>query len=179
MAVFTDWNNRCKYSYRISKFNYLKLLTKKMEDNIMNLVKFSNNYPSVFDRLFDSDILDWNSRHFSNTNTTLPSVNIKENADEFLLELAAPGFEKSDFNIEVENDSLTISSEKTIENEEKEGERITRQEFSYQSFSRSFSLPLSVDKEKIKAKYKKGILKISIPKKEEAKPKPAKKIDIS
>ena len=145
----------------------------------MNLVKFSNNYPSVFDRFFDNNMLDWNNRHFSDTNTTLPSVNIKENTDEFTVEVAVPGFDKKDFNIEVENDTLTISSEKKIENEEREGERITKREFSYQSFTRSFSLPVLVEREKIKAKYENGILNIIIPKKEEAKPKPPKRIAIS
>ena len=144
----------------------------------MNLVKFSNQNPSVFDRFFDDNMFDWNNRHFSNTNTTLPSVNIKENADEFIVEVAAPGFEKNDFNVEVENDTLSISSEKRIENEEKEDERITKREFSYQSFRRSFTLPVLVDSDKISAKYEKGILNIVIPKKEEAKPKPAKRIEI-
>ena len=145
----------------------------------MNLVKFSNNYPSVFDRFFDNNMLDWNNRHFSETNTTLPSVNIKENLDEFTVEVAVPGFDKKDFNIEVENDTLTISSEKKIENEERDGERVTKKEFSYQSFTRSFSLPVLVEREKIKAKYENGILNIIIPKKEEAKPKPPKRIAIS
>ncbi len=145
----------------------------------MNLVKFTNQYPNVFDRFFDSNVFDWNNRHFSETNTTLPSVNIKENLDEFLIDVAAPGFEKGDFNIEIDNDVLTISSEKKIENEEKDGERVTRKEFSYQSFIRSFTLPVLVDREKINAKYENGILSIAIPKKEEAKPKPIKKIEIS
>ena len=144
----------------------------------MNLVKFSNQFPSVLDRFFDNELFDWNVRNFSNTNTTLPSVNIKENTDEFYVEVAAPGFDKKDFNIEVNNDLLTISSEKQIEDEEKDGERITKREFSYQSFSRSFTLPVLVDRDKIKAKYENGILSIVIPKKEEAKPKPAKKIEI-
>ncbi len=145
----------------------------------MNLVKFSNNHPSVFDRFFDNDMLDWNNRHFSDTNTTLPSVNIKENTDEYVVEVAAPGFDKKDFNIEVENDTLIISSEKKINNEEKEDERVTKREFSYQSFTRSFALPVLVEREKIKAKYDNGILNILIPKKEEAKPKPPKRIEIS
>ncbi len=145
----------------------------------MNLVKFSNNHPSVFDRFFDNDMLDWNNRHFSDTNTTLPSVNIKENTDEYIVEVAAPGFGKKDFNIEVENDTLIISSEKKINNEEKEDERVTKREFSYQSFTRSFALPVLVEREKIKAKYDNGILNILIPKKEEAKPKPPKRIEIS
>ena len=145
----------------------------------MNLVRFSNNVPSIFNRFFDNEMLDWNNRHFSNTNTTLPSVNIKENTDEFLVEVAAPGLKKIDFNIEVENDTLTISSEKQLENEEKEGERVTKREFSYQSFTRSFSLPVLVERENITAKYEDGILNITIPKKEEAKPQPPKKIEIS
>jgi len=152
---------------------------KRYGGYIMNLVRFSNNYPSVFDRFFDNNMLGWNNRHFSETNTTLPSVNIKENTDEFTVEVAAPGFNKKDFNIEVENDTLIISSEKKIADEEKEGERITKREFSYQSFTRSFSLPVSVEREKIKAKYDNGILNILIPKKEEAKPKPPKRIEIS
>ncbi|MCD6179582.1 MAG: Hsp20/alpha crystallin family protein [Bacteroidales bacterium] len=145
----------------------------------MNLVRFSDQHPSVFDRFFDNSIFDWNNRHFSETNTTLPSVNVKENTDEFLVEVAAPGFDKKDFNIEIDNDVLTISSEKKDEIEEKEGEKITKREFSYQSFSRSFTLPVLVERDKINAKYEKGILRIAIPKKEEAKPKPAKRIKIS
>ncbi len=145
----------------------------------MNLVKFSNNRPSVFDRFFDNDMLDWNNRHFSDTNTTLPSVNIKENTDEYIVEVAAPGFDKKDFNIEVENDTLIISSEKKVKTEEKDDERVTKREFSYQSFTRSFALPVLVEREKIKAKYDNGILNILIPKKEEAKPKPPKRIEIS
>jgi HSP20 family protein len=155
------------------------LFNLKNGGNIMNLVKFSNQYPSVFNRFFDNDMLDWNNRHFSETNTTLPSVNVKENNEEFLIEVAAPGFDKKDFNIEVDNDLLTISSEKKIENEEKDGEKVTKREFSYQSFSRSFTLPILIEREKIKAKYEKGILNISIPKMDEAKPKPVKKISIS
>jgi HSP20 family protein len=73
---------------------------------------------------------------------------------------------------------LTISSEKKIENETREGQNFTRREFSYQSFSRSFTLPDIVESEKISAKYNNGILKVEIPKKEEAKTKPARKIEI-
>jgi HSP20 family protein len=122
---------------------------------------------------------DWSSRHFSDTNTTLPAVNIKENADAFMVEMAAPGMAKEDFKIELNNDLLTISSEKKNEKETKEGETYTRREYSYQSFSRSFTLPNTVDGEKISAKYENGVLSIEIPKKEEAKPKPAKQISIS
>ena len=145
----------------------------------MKLVKFSDQFPSIFNSFFDNNMLDWTSRNFSDTNTTLPSVNVKENAGEFLVEVAAPGFEKNEFNIELNNDVLTISSEKKIENETKSDERVTRKEFSYQSFSRSFTLPTVVERDKIKAKYENGILNIVIPKKEEAKAKPARQIEIS
>jgi HSP20 family protein len=127
----------------------------------------------------ENDFFDWSNRNYSPTNTTIPSVNIKENDDEFEVELAAPGLVKSDFNIELNKDLMTISSEKKTENETNEGKQFARREFSYQSFSRSFYLPNSADAEKIKARYENGILKVSIPKKEEAKPRPAKQISIS
>ncbi|MCK0132571.1 Hsp20/alpha crystallin family protein [Flavobacteriaceae bacterium F08102] len=144
----------------------------------MSLVKFSNQLPSVFDRFFENDLFDWSNRNYSNTNTTIPAVNIKEDKDGFMVEMAAPGFEKSDFKIELNNSLLTISSDKKIENETKEGQQFTRREFSYQSFTRSFTLPEIVEGEKIAAKYEHGILTVDIPKKEEAKPKPVKQIEI-
>ncbi|MDR3651739.1 MAG: Hsp20/alpha crystallin family protein [Paludibacter sp.] len=145
----------------------------------MSLVRFSNQLPSVFDRLFEGDMFDWSNRNFSLTNTTLPSVNIKENTDEFKVEVAAPGFDKSDFKLELNHDLLTISSEKKVENETKEGEQFTKREFSYQSFSRTFTLPHTADGEKIEATYDNGILRISIPKKEESKPRPSRMIEIN
>jgi HSP20 family protein len=145
----------------------------------MAIVRFSNQFPTFFDRFFENDLFDWNNRNYSTTDTTLPSVNIKESVDDFEVELAAPGFAKKDFNIELNHDLLTISSEKKIENETKEGQQFARREFSYQSFSRSFTLPNTADGEKINAKYENGILRITIPKKEEAKPKPPKQISIS
>jgi HSP20 family protein len=149
-----------------------------MEDKTMTLMRFSNQYPSLFDRFFDNDLFDWSSRNFSNTNTTLPSVNIKESNDDFEVEVAAPGFTKNDFKIELNHDLLTISSEKEIENETKEGQQFSLREFSYQSFSRSFTLPNTADSEKIGARYENGILRIIIPKKDAAKTRPAKIIEI-
>lgn len=144
----------------------------------MLLVKNSNQLPSLFDRFFDGELFDWNNRNFSNTNTTLPSVNIKEDQDKFTVEVAAPGFDKSDFKLELNHNSLTISSEKKVENETKEGEVFTKREFSYQSFTRSFTLPQIADGERIEANYDNGILNVAIPKKEEAKPKPSRVIEI-
>jgi HSP20 family protein len=145
----------------------------------MSLVRFSNHQPSVFDRFFDNDLFDWSNRNYSSTNTTLPSVNIKESSEDFEVEVAAPGLAKNDFKIHLNRDLLTISSEKEIDNETKDGQSFTQREFSYQSFSRSFSLPNTADSEKIAAKYENGILRITIPKKEEARPRPARQISIS
>jgi HSP20 family protein len=145
----------------------------------MSLVRFSNHQPSVFDRFFDNDLFDWSNRNYSSTNTTLPSVNIKESSEDFEVEVAAPGLAKNDFKIQLNHDLLTISSEKEINNETKDGQSFTQREFSYQSFSRSFSLPNTADSEKIAAKYENGILRITIPKKEEARPRPARQISIS
>jgi HSP20 family protein len=149
---------------------------------IMALIRRSEMVPTwehVFNDLFNTELIDWSHRHYSDTNTTLPSVNILENEDGFAVEMAAPGMEKKDFKIEVNNGNLTISSEKQSENktENKKG-KITKQEFCYQSFSRSFTLPLVADTDKITAEYDNGILHVAIPKREEAKPKPVKQIDI-
>lgn len=144
----------------------------------MTLTRFSNQLPTLFERLFENDMLDWSNRNYSITNTTLPSVNIKENEEGFEVEMAIPGMDKGDFKIELNQDVLTISSEKKVENEVKEGEHFTRREFSYQSFSRSFTLPNTVDNEKINAKYENGILSVAIPKREEVRPKPVRQIAI-
>ena len=145
----------------------------------MLVLRNTNQVPSLFDRFFDGDMFDWSNRNFSNTNTTIPSVNIKENAYAFMVEVAAPGFEKGDFKIELNLNTLSISSEKKVENETKEGEVFTKREFSYQSFSRSFTLPQIADGDRIEANYQNGILTVLIPKREEAKPKPARMIEIN
>lgn len=150
----------------------------------MTLARLSNNWfpstPSLFDRIFEGDLMDWNRSNFSSTNSTLPAVNVKENENEFLIEVAAPGMSKNDFRISYDNGRLTISSEHKEQNEEKEGEKVTRREFSYQSFQRSFTVAeTAVDAEKIKANYREGILFITLPKRDEIKPKPAKEIKIS
>ncbi|MGN6533085.1 MAG: Hsp20/alpha crystallin family protein, partial [Ginsengibacter sp.] len=116
----------------------------------------------------------------SNTNTSIPGVNIKETPENFQVEVAAPGMSKKDFKIELDGNVLTISSEKTNSQEEKDDEKYTRREFSYQSFYRTFNLPKEVvDVDKILAKYENGLLQLLIPKKEEAKQKPPRLIQIS
>ena len=148
----------------------------------MTLMKRNNpvfpSIPSLLDNLWSRDWMDWSNLNFSNTNTTLPAVNVTENDTEFAIELAAPGMTKEDFKIHLEENVLTISSEKKEQREEKK-DHYSRREFSYQSFQRSFTLPeYSVDREKVTAKYSDGLLHITIPKREEARPKPAREIEI-
>jgi HSP20 family protein len=152
----------------------------------MSLVKRNGNgsrLPGMtnwLDDFLNRDMFDWNNGNFSGTNTTLPAVNIKETDKSFEVEMAAPGMQKDNFNVQLENNMLTISSEKQDEQEQKEGERYTKREFSYQSFQRSFTLPEGlVEEDKIEAKYTDGVLHLTIPKSEKAQKKPARTIKIS
>ncbi len=144
------------------------------------LAKRSENYfPSIFDRFFNSDLMDWNLSNFSSTNTSLPAVNVKETDNEFIIDVAVPGMNKNDFSINFQNNVLTVSSEKKDEKQDKNG-NYSRREFSYQSFQRSFTVSENaIDSEKINAKYHEGILHITLPKREEVKPKPLREIKIS
>ena len=110
-------------------------------------------------------------------NPTLPAVNVREGETGYTLELAVPGRQKDDFNIEVDDHVLTISMEIKDEKEENE-EGFTRREFKYGSFRRAFTLPETVNEDAIKAKYEAGILRFTLPKKEEALPKPKRLIEI-
>ncbi len=140
----------------------------------MTLVKFNNkpwNNLDWLESFFDSDRLD------SSVHRGLPAVNIRENDNGFHIEVSAPGFEKDDFNLEIENEMLKITAETKVEKDHDE-DRYTLREFGYTNFQRMFSLPESVDSNKIEASYKNGILHIEVPKKDEAKPKPAQRIRI-
>jgi HSP20 family protein len=149
----------------------------------MQLIRKSNRPAPAFARLLDSFLTDEffvnQGKGASLWNNTMPAVNIKETEEQYELEVAAPGFEKADFQISVDQDVLTISSEKEIKKEENgEAGRFTRREFSYNAFKRSFDLPETVNHANISANYNNGILSIVIPKKEEAKPQPVRKIEI-
>lgn len=137
----------------------------------------SPSLSSWVDNFFESGM---GSGFLSNFNTglTLPAVNIKENADEFFLEIAVPGMKKSDFNIDLDNKILSISSENK-ESFEDTKENYTRREFGYASFKRTFTLPDTIASDKINAEYTDGILKVHLPKREEAKEKPVKRITVS
>ena len=129
---------------------------------------FSEFFNDLFENVPNSDV----------RKSTIPSVNILESNEMYKLELAAPGLSKDDFKISIENDLLSVSTEKKVEFSEK-SEKYTRKEFSYSSFQRSFTLPELVDVEKIGAVYENGIMTIQLPKKEEAKPKSPREIKIS
>ncbi len=148
----------------------------------MTLIKFKNEPASrMMDRspMFNDLFNDFFGGLAVNQNRSFnPSVNIIETDENFKLELAAPGLSKDDFKINIEDDLLTVSAEKKSEQNEKT-EKYTRKEFSFTSFKRSFTLPEIADIEKIAASYENGIMGLVIPKKEEAKAKPAREIKIA
>ncbi len=124
--------------------------------------------PSLSGDFFNKSLLDLFDDGFSSRVMNVPAVNIVERKDDYLVSMAAPGLKKEDFKIDVEGDLLAVRSEKEEENEEKD-EKYTRREYSYSSFERSFTLPDEVNKDKIDAHYQDGVLKLVLPKKEEAK----------
>lgn len=144
----------------------------------MNVIKRNNNviFPSIIDEMFKPDWLGG----VQNFGANVPAVNIKETDTVFRIELAAPGKKKEDFNVEVDHNVLTISSEERSETNEKDNEgKYTRKEFSYNSFRRSFTLPETVNLDTINASYEDGVLHVTLPKKEEALPKPKRLIEIA
>jgi HSP20 family protein len=158
----------------------------------MTLVKTKTNgngglIPNVINDFFDTDffrtpsIFDINFGLSRFGVTEIPSVNITENEKDFTIELAAPGLEKKDFKVEVENGVLTISSEKEKEEKEEKEEKknYRRREYSYQSFSRSFDLPENSLPDKIEAYYENGILRLILPKKEVTESKPKREIKVA
>lgn len=155
----------------------------------MTLVKFKRRplsslmAPSFFDTedFFGGSLLSPRllmEEPFFNGRNIEPAMNIKENDDNFEIELAAPGFGKKDFKVSIDNGCLNITAEKSTSKKEEE-ENYTRKEFSYNSFERSLQLPDIVKEEDIKAKYNDGILSFKLAKKEEAKKTKPKMIEIS
>ncbi len=143
------------------------------------LIKASEKMPSVFEDFFKpwNEWFDDSNRGFFGRTMKIPAVNITEHTNEFKVSLAAPGLKKDDFKIEVDGNILTISSEKEESKEEKD-KKFTRKEYSYSSFSRSFTLPEEINQEKIEAKYEDGVLHISLPRNSNAKKLSAKNIAV-
>ncbi len=135
----------------------------KSFDGLVN--DFFNDFPATFGKTIREDVIGF------------PPVNIRENADAYELEIAAPGLEKSDFNLNLDKNILTISTEKKEEIKE-ENSKLIRKEFSYKAFKRSFTVDEKIDAINISAKYENGILKVALPKKEELKAAP-KEITVS
>jgi HSP20 family protein len=142
----------------------------------IGLTPATTGLTNLFEDFFNSSFSELVNEDFVSTK---PSVNVIEDADQYSIQLAAPGLNKEDFNVEVDKDQLIISAEiKEDTTEESENDSFTKREFNYSSFKRSFHLSDKVDASGIDATYNHGILTISIPKKEEAKEKEPTVIDI-
>ncbi|MBI1228396.1 MAG: Hsp20 family protein [Bacteroidetes bacterium] len=129
----------------------------------------------MFNEFFNSDF----PVSFRNGSTQKsPAVNVVESANGYRLEVAAPGLAKEDFEVKVDKDQLTISAKKTETKSEDNSEKYTRKEFSFFEFKRNFHLPETVDTTNIKANYENGVLHVTLEKKPEAKPQPARVIEI-
>ena len=142
----------------------------------MTLTKKRDSFfPSAWNDLFENNFL--NTPTPAQRGISVPAVNISEDENGYTIEMAAPGMKKEDFKIDLDHNLLTVSSEKS-EGSEETTDNYTRQEFSFNRFSRSFRIPMAADKENINAEYTDGILRISIAKREEAKVKPKRSIEI-
>ena len=149
----------------------MTLLTVKPENGHFATPRFSN----LFDSFFENEFQNANRRELFKTPAL---VNVKDTEAAYIIDVAAPGFKKEDISIKVENNLLTVKAEQKTEEEVKE-QKFTRKEFNFSSFNRSFTLPKTVDADKIAASYENGILSVTLPKKEEAKPAAAVDIKIS
>lgn len=145
----------------------------------MNALARQNSIPSLIENFFGRDMNEF-FNHNMPAVANVPAVNVVEHADGFRIEVAAPGLKKEHFKLNLNHNNLTISAyqENKAEEKDKETEKYTRREFSYSSFQRTFMLPNSVNADEIKASYADGVLTIEIPKREEAKVKPARQIEI-
>jgi HSP20 family protein len=149
----------------------MQIYTHNKEGGFMStksLVKTSEMFPTVFDDFFKP----WNE-WFDNGGLwgkvmKMPAVNVTDNKDDYLVSVAVPGMKKNDFKIDIDGDMLSISCEKEEAKEEKE-KKYTRKEYNYSSFSRSFTLPDDVMRQKIEATYEDGVLSVKLPKSEESK----------
>lgn len=141
------------------------------------MTKHRRPQPSIFNTFFD-DIFtrdDFFENHQGSINS--PSANIKETDEAFKIELAAPGMNKEDFEVNVEKEILTLSAEVKKDSAE-ENETYRRREFRFSSFKRNFRLPETIDTENITAEYKNGVLNVTLPKNEKALIAPVRQIKV-
>lgn len=146
---------------------------KKPVETNFNLLP---SLPSWFDDMLGKGLEAEFRRNFNN-GITLPAVNVIDHDDEFIINMAVPGLKKSDFDVTIDDNLLSIGFEAKTDLEEKH-KNYTRREFGYSSFNRTFNVPDSVNFDEISASYEDGILKIQLSKREEAKKKPSKKLTI-
>ena len=162
-------------SQAIASQDQTKSLTlKPVFMSTRSLSKVREMFPTVFDDFFKP----WFEGDIPGRTLTVPAVNITEEKDNYKVELAAPGMNKEDFSIDIEGNMLSISASKEEEKEEQE-KRYTRKEYNFSSFSRSFTIPEEVHKEKIEAKYDDGVLSLSLPKSEQAKKSNGHRISVN
>ena len=162
---------KCSHRHKVVAPNETKIKTNKI---MATLVR---NFAPVFPAVLSNFLNDF-ERVAPAHQHSFPAVNVIESEDAFKIQLAAPGLKKEDFKVNVHENTLTISTEKKEENTETEG-NYTRKEFNFSTFKRSFTLPKTVDSEKIVATYNDGVLGLELPKKEEAKPKEPRLIEIA
>lgn len=142
----------------------------------MTLVRRNENvFPDFWNNFFENE---WFPTHQSRKTESRPAVNIKETDKLYQLDMALPGVKKEHIQIDVENDSITISAESSENSETKKEGKVTRREFNYSSFKRTFTLPEDTVQENISAKYTDGILSVEFPKADLKKEEPVKKIAI-
>jgi HSP20 family protein len=164
--VYVTWFAGHKFCIVIN----IKNIKKEVIMATRSLTRAREMYPSVFD---DDFFRPWNQLLGSSLlsgrrEMSTPAVNIDENKHNYTLSIAAPGLKKDDFNIEIEGNTISISCEKEETTEEEDSRHVSK-EYNYSSFCRSFTLPENVNQDKIDARYEDGVLKLTLPKKEEAK----------
>lgn len=150
----------------------MQTLLNPKQNDAMTLVRF-NQPGSMFPyrNLLNGMLNDFSNFSGADSRASIPAVNVQETKEAFQLDVAAPGLQKEHFSVNVNGRILTISAESKQENNGSEDSKWTRKEFGYTSFARSFTLPEAVRADAIAAKYENGILSVTVPKAEEAKPK--------
>jgi HSP20 family protein len=172
--ALTKWKN----DGRNVQDNNANTRSSLLDSPLKNFLGIPSFFNSSLTKDFMEDLFD-NSlgNNFNNIGRTLPAVNISETDNDLVIEVAAPGMQKKDFKVEVNNNQLSIRYNKELKDEKRQ-ENSWRKEFSFESFERTIALPAMAESDNISATYLDGILKLTVPKKEEARRKPAKSIEV-
>jgi len=159
----------------------IEMLIKLKNNKAMTLIRYNDFLPRFFDDNFTKELDQWFGSNQQPSKSFSPAVNVKEEKDAYQVEVAVPGMKKEDFKVEIDHDLLKVSAKQEDKKEEKEENgKYMRREFRFKSFERSFRLPKNeINGDNIEARYEDGILFLNLPKREEAKEKPARLIDIA